>query len=75
MYKAHQESSFDCIKRKWVEACTSVRTVAKDIGILEHGTLQDCNRIIMPGAEMGWALKKSKTKARFSDNVKEYLKK
>ena len=75
MYRAHHESSIDSIKRKWVQACTSVGTGKNGAKDLENNTVKEYNRAAIASAEMGWALKKSKSRGRYSEHLKEYLKK
>ena len=75
MYRAHHESSIDSIKRKWVQACTFVGTGKNGAKDLENNTVKEYNRAAITSAEMGWALKKSKSRGRHSKHLKEYLKK
>lgn len=75
MYRAHHESSVDSIKRKWIQACTSVGTGANGARDLENNTLHECSGVAKASAEVGWALKKSKTRGRYSEHLKAYLKK
>lgn len=75
MYRAHHESSVDPIKRKWVHTCTSVGTGENGAKDLENSTVKERNRAANACAEMGLALKKSKSRGRYSEHLKEYLKK
>ena len=75
MYRVHHESSIDAIKRKLVQACTSVGTGKNGAKDLENNTVKEYNRAAIASAEMGWALKKSKSRGRYSQHLKEYLKK
>ena len=73
LYRAHHESAYDSIKRKWVTACTSVGSVP--VVTTESNTLEECSQVAKSDVEMGWALKKSKSRGRYSDKLKQYLKK
>lgn len=73
MYRPHLESSHDSIKRKWVKACTSVGSAPQNTTAIRNNTPRECGDASK--AEMGWALKKSKSRSHYSDHVKEYLKK
>lgn len=73
LYRAHHESAYDSIKRKWVTACTSVGSVP--VATTENNTLEGCSQVAKSGVEPGWALKKSKPRGRYSDKLKKYLKK
>ena len=47
---------------------------ANGVRDLENNTLE-CSLVAKASAEMGWALKKSKTRGHYSEHLKAYLKK
>ena len=59
-------STYDTIKNKWKESCTS---------IAEHSLLLRESPVVLgaPIVEMGWALKKERKKQCCTENVKVYL--
>ena len=68
-FRSQRDFMNDTIKRKWANACSSVRPsyVSSEDNLRENSTAD------YPAVESGWALKKSRKASRFSDHVKEYL--
>jgi len=62
----NSKSSFDDIKNKWKESCSS---------IVEHPVLSRNSRLGHgdSSTEMGWALKRDRKRVRFDHKVKDYL--
>ena len=54
-------------------SCTSVGTGKNGAKDLENNTFKEYNHAAIASAEMGWALKKSKSRGRYLQHLKEYL--
>lgn len=73
VYRPQLESSYDCIKKKWVKACTTVGCAPVANSAPENNTNQKCCQASKSCTQMGWALKKSKSRSHYSIKVKTYL--
>ncbi|XP_052691901.1 uncharacterized protein LOC128169907 [Crassostrea angulata] len=68
-YKLQARSSYDDIKMRWMDACC---TLSEDT--LKHSkTGEGVTEQVCVQSDMGWALKKERKSARFSDDLKSYL--
>lgn len=71
-FRLQSKGTYDTIKQKWSLKCTSISTYTQDTQPSE----QMETTVAHPssaGSEMGWALRKSSAKVRFSKPIKEFL--
>ena len=75
LIKLERESDYDNIIAKWVETCKTVSGdyVQGEIGVAPSMTESPSVAADSPSLEEGWALKKAKKSARFSERVRSFL--
>ena len=75
LIKLERESDYDNIIAKWAETCKTVSGdyVQGEIGVAPSMTESPSVAADSPSLEEGWALKKAKKSARFSERVRSFL--
>ena len=75
LIKLERESDYDNIIAKWVESCKTVTGdyVQGEIGVAPSMTKSPSVAADSPSLEEGWALKKAKKSAQFSERVRSFL--
>lgn len=68
-YQLQARSSYDDIKMRWRDACC---TLSEDT-LKYSKTVEGITEQVCVQSDMGWALKKERKSARFSDDMKSYL--
>ncbi|XP_052696065.1 uncharacterized protein LOC128174590 [Crassostrea angulata] len=68
-YQLQARSSYDDIKMRWMDACC---TLSEDT-LKYSKTGEGVTEQVCVQSDMGWALKKERKSARFSDDLKSYL--